>query len=103
MLTSADIEKWRESQGMTRKQLAEALHVNYKALCLVLSGKRPVSAKLSAAVEQLQADRAEGLKVRVPPDMLPVLQAWAERSDCTVEQVGRELLARALQVPGGGI
>ena len=50
---------------------------------------------------QLQ-HRGEGLKVRVPPDMLPVLQAWAERSGCTVEQVVRELLARALQVPGGG-
>ena len=98
MLTVQEIENWLKAQRMTRKELAEALHVNYKALCQVLAAKRPVSARFSATVRELMAQRAAGLQVTVPAEIAPVLKTWAGAAGISVDRLVHELLADVLKV-----
>lgn len=98
MPTIEEIETWREQQGLTRKRLAELLHVNYKALCPVLAGKRPLSNRLEASIEELMQNPRGGIQVAIPPEFEPTLTAWAEAAKIPIDRLVMELLADALKV-----
>ena len=61
MPSLSEIEEWRVKHSVTRKQLAEMLHVNYKALCPVLAGSRPLTPQLAARIEELMERQVKGL------------------------------------------
>lgn len=98
MPTIQEIEEWREREGMTRKRLADLLHVNYKALCPVLAGKRPLSHRLAASIEELMQNPRGGVQVTIPPEFEPTLTAWAEAAQMPLDRLVKELLADALKV-----
>lgn len=99
MVTIEDIEKWMKRAGLKRKEAAKRLGVSYTHFIAVLSGARPLTAKLAAAVVA-QCDAPEsGLIVRVPDEMEPLLKLWAETAGKTVEQLVHDLLAESLRIP----
>ena len=97
MLTVQEIEAWRSRQGLSVKDLAAKLHVNYQHLAGVLRGVRPLTEKLSALVEVEMQRAAEGLKVSILPQYEPLLRAWAATAAISVDELVHELLAEALR------
>lgn len=97
MLTVQDIEAWRARQGLSVKDLAGKLRVNYQHLAGVLRGVRPLTEKLSALVEMEMQREAEGLKVAILPQYEPLLRAWAATANISVDALVHELLAEALR------
>ena len=98
MLTISEIEKWLKAKKMSKKQLAERLHLNYKALCPVLAGTRPLSARLSATIEELMNETEAGFSVKVPPEYEDLLRTWAQTANKSVDELVCELLADVLKV-----
>lgn len=98
MATITDIENWMKRAGINRKEAARRLGVAYTHFVAVLNGARPLTAKLSAAVEAQSSEDAS-LMVRVPDEMEPLLKVWAATAGITVEQLVQDLLAEALRLP----
>lgn len=98
MLSKEMVKNWLRSQRMTRKELAEACHVNYKALCSVLAGPRPISARLASNIKAVMRERQEGLRVHIPADIEPVLRTWAAARGVSVDKLVVELLSNVLKV-----
>lgn len=98
MLTISEIENWLRAKKISKKQLAERLHINYKALCPVLAGTRPLSSRLSANIEELMKQDDAGFTVKVPNEYETVLRTWAETANKTVDELVRELLEDSLKI-----
>ena len=97
MLTVEKIEAWRKAEGLSCKELAGILRVNYQHFAAVLRGLRPLTEKLAALVEREMARRENGLKVAVLPQYEPLLRGWADAAGISVEQLVQDLLAEALK------
>ena len=98
MPSLSEIEEWRVKHSVTRKQLAEMLHVNYKALCPVLAGTRPLSPQLAARIEELMQQYSGGLRITLPSELVLVLTTWASTAKLSVDELVEKLLFDALKM-----
>jgi ribosome-binding protein aMBF1 (putative translation factor) len=100
MLTVADIVTWQKSQGLSCRELAEMLSVNYFHLAAVLRGQRPLTDKLAKQVQDAMESRSRGLHVEILPQYAELLRKWAETAGITEAELVQELLADALKIRG---
>lgn len=95
MLTAEEIQKMLEESGLSRKELAVRAGVNYSGLCLILSGKKKMGYSVASRLEAALLPQKQA-KVCVPPDIEPMLRAWAEKThksiDALVEGILKEYL-----------
>lgn len=98
MPTLEEIEEWRKANSISRQELAELLHVNYKALCPVLAGTRPLSSRLSARIQELMNRHNKGLIVNLPQELAPLLSTWAETAGISVDALVAQLLEDVLKI-----
>lgn len=96
--TLREIEEWRKKHNITRRALAELLHVNYKALCPVLAGTKPLTPQLAARIGDLMENYDKGLVVTLPHEFAPLLRMWAETAQITVDELVTRLLADCLKI-----
>ena len=101
MPTLEGIIEWQKTHGISRRELADMLHVNYKALCPVLAGTKPLSPRLAARIADLMERHNKGLTVTLPHEYEPLLTTWAETANLTVNELVAQLLADALKIKRG--
>ena len=101
MPTLEEIIEWQKGQGISRRELADMLHVNYKALCPVLAGTKPLTPRLAARIADLMERHNKGLTVTLPLEFVPLLTTWAETANLTVNELVAQLLADALKIKRG--
>ena len=99
--TLNEIEEWRKHHSITRQGLADMLHVNYKALCPILAGTKPMTAQLSARIADLMETHDKGLTVTLPHEFAPLLTTWAATANLTVDELVTQLLADVLKIKRG--
>lgn len=98
MPTLEKIIEWQKGQGISRRELADMLHVNYKALCPVLAGTKPLTPRLAARIGDLMERHNKGLNVTLPHEYEPLLTTWAKTANLTVDELVAQLLADALKI-----
>ncbi len=98
MPTLEGIIEWQKTHGISRRELADMLHVNYKALCPVLAGTKPLTPRLAARIGDLMERHNKGLNVTLPREYEPLLSTWAETANLTVDELVAQLLADALKI-----
>lgn len=98
MLLLEEIEEWRKANSISRQKLAELLHVNYKALCPVLAGTRPLSSQLAARIQELMQRHTKGLIVTLPQELEPLLTTWAATANVSVDKLVAQLLQDLLKI-----
>ena len=98
MPTIEEIEKWRSSHSISRQELANMLHVNYKALCPILAGTKPLTAQLAARIADLMEKYDKGLTVTLPLEFEPLLTTWAKTANITVDDLVTQLLADVMKL-----
>lgn len=101
MPTLEGIIEWQKTHGISRRALADMLHVNYKALCPVLAGTKPLTLRLAARIADLMERHNNGLTVTLPHEFVPLLTTWAETANLTVNELVAQLLADALKIKRG--
>ena len=101
MPTLEGIIEWQKTHGISRRELADMLHVNYKALCPVLAGTKPLTLRLAARIADLMERHNNGLTVTLPHEFVPLLTTWAETANLTVNELVAQLLADALKIKRG--
>ena len=101
MPTLEEIIEWQKAQGISRRSLADKLHVNYKALCPVLAGTKPLSPQLAARIGDLMERNHGGLTVTLPNEFTPLLTAWAATAHISIDELVAQLLADALKIKRG--
>ena len=98
MLTIEEIEEWRTSHSISRQELADLLHVNYKALCPILADTKPLTPRLAARIADLMERHNKGLTVTLPREYEPLLTTWAATANITIDELVAQLLADALKI-----
>ena len=98
MPTIEEIEKWRSSHSISRQELANMLHVNYKALCPILAGTKPLTAQLAARIADLMEKYDKGLTVTLPHEFEPLLTTWAATANISIDELVTQLLSDALKI-----
>lgn len=101
MPTLEEIIEWQKAQGISRRAPADKLHVNYKALCPVLAGTKPLSPQLSARIGELMKQHHGGLTVTLPDEFAPLLTTWAATAHISIDELVAQLLADALKIKRG--
>ena len=101
MLTLEGIIEWQKTHGISRRELADMLHVNYKALCPVLAGTKPLTARLAARIADLMERYNKGLSVTLPHEYEPLLTTWAATANISIDELVAQLLADALKIKRG--
>ena len=101
MPTLEEIIEWQKAHGISRRELADMLHVNYKALCPVLAGTKPLSSQLAARIGELMERHNGGLTVTLPDEFAPLLTTWAATANITIDELVTQLLADALKIKRG--
>ena len=96
--TLKEIEEWREQHSISRQELADMLHVNYKALCPILAGTRPLTPRLAARIADLMENHNKGLTITLPREFAPLLTTWAATANLSVDELVTQLLADALKI-----
>lgn len=105
MITLDEIEIWRSTHGLTKKELAARIGISYPFLVDILNGKRELSEATAAKFEVLRSeatkvcryDDVRAYAVRLTPAEFQQLCAVAGVKDMSaddVEQVVRDLLQR---------
>ena len=97
MPTLEKLIEWQKGQGISRREMADRLHVNYKALCPVLAGTKPLSPQLAARIGELMERHNGGLTVTLPDELSPLPAEW-ESLDYADHTLVEEMLARLLQL-----
>jgi|GEM_PF-4428544 len=87
------IKEWMTRRGVNQADLAARLHCGRSTLNRVLSGKRPLSARMAARVKELMDADEDTITAEVPEDVARQLQEWADAAKSTIDQVVRQLLA----------
>lgn len=98
MIILEEIDEWRKANSISRQKMAELLHVNYKALCPVLAGTRPLSPQLAARIQELMSRHNKGLTITLPQELAPLLTIWAATANTSVDELVAQLLADVLKV-----
>ncbi len=98
MPTLEGIIEWQKVQGISRRELADMLHVNYKALCPVLAGTKPLTPRLASRIADLMERHNNGLTVTLPREYEPLLTTWAATANITIDELVAQLLADALKI-----
>ena len=98
MPTLEGIIEWQKTHGISRRELADKLHVNYKALCPVLAGTKPLTPRLAARIADLMERHNKGLNVTLPHEFVPLLTTWAETANLTVNELVAQLITDALKL-----
>lgn len=98
MPTLKEIEDWRAQHAISRQALADMLHVNYKALCPILAGTRPLTPRLAARIADVMENHNKGLAITLPHEFALLLTTWAETANLTVDELVAQLLADALKI-----
>lgn len=101
MPTLEGIIEWQKTHGISRRELADRLHVNYKALCPVLAGTKPLSPQLAARIGELMERHNGGLTVTLPDELSPLLTTWAATAHISIDELVAQLLADALKIKRG--
>ena len=101
MPTLERIIEWQNAHGISRRELADMLHVNYKALCPVLAGTKPLTPRLAARIGELMERYYNGLTVNLPHEFEPLLTTWAATANITIDELVAQLLADALKIKRG--
>lgn len=96
--TLKEIEEWRKQYSISRQELADMLHVNYKALCPILAGTRPLTSRLAARIVDLMENHDKGLTITLPHEFAPLLTTWAATANLSVDELVTQLLADALKI-----
>lgn len=96
--TLKEIEDWRAQHAISRQALADMLHVNYKALCPILAGTRPLTPRLAARIDDLMENHDKGLTITLPHEFAPLLTTWAATANLTVDELVAQLLADVLKI-----
>ena len=96
-----EIEEWRSTHSISRQELADLLHVNYKALCPILAGTKPLTPRLAARIADLMERHNKGLTVALPHEYEPLLSTWAATANITIDELVAQLLADALKINRG--
>lgn len=105
MITPEDIEAWRKTHGLTKKELAAQMGITYPFLVNILNGKRELSAATAQKFKELCGDAARVCRyddvrayaVRLTPTEFQQLCAVAGVQDMSaedVEKMVRDLLQR---------
>lgn len=100
MTTIDEIERWRTGQGMSRKELAEALGCSYTGLLDVLNRKRPLSRSMSTRVETLMSSSPPGLNIVLPPSEMAKLKEVAAERNVTPTELAEKIIANMLGMFG---
>ena len=95
-----EIIEWQKGQGISRRELADMLHVNYKALCPVLACTKPLSPQLAARIGELMERHNGRLTVTLPGEFEPLLTTWAATANISIDELVAQLLADALKIKG---
>ena len=98
MPTLEGIIEWQKTHGISRRELADMLHVNYKALCPVLAGTKPLTPRLAARIADLMERHNKGLTVTLPHEYEPLLTTWAATANISIDELVAQLLADALKI-----
>lgn len=98
MPTLEGIIEWQKTHGISRRELADMLHVNYKALCPVLAGTKPLSPQLAARIGELMERHNGGLTVTLPGEFEPLLTTWAATANISIDELVAQLLADVLKL-----
>lgn len=98
MPTLERIIEWQKAHGISRRELADMLHVNYKALCPVLAGTKPLSPQLAARIGELMERHNGGLTVTLPGEFEPLLTTWAATANISIDELVAQLLADVLKI-----
>ena len=98
MPTLEGIIEWQKTHGISRRELADMLHVNYKALCPVLAGTKPLTPRLAARIGDLMERHNKGLSVTLPHEYEPLLTTWAATANISIDELVAQLLADALKI-----
>lgn len=77
------------------------LHVNYKALCPILAGTKPLTPQLAARIADLMETHDKGLTITLPREFGPLLTTWATTANLTVDELVAQLLADVLKIKRG--
>ena len=93
-----EIEEWRSTHSISRQELADLLHVNYKALCPILAGTKPLTPRLAARIADLMERHNKGLTVTLPHEYEPLLTTWAATANIRIDELVAQLLADALKI-----
>lgn len=96
--TLNEIEEWRKSHAISRQELADMLHVNYKALCPILAGTKSLTPQLAARIADLMETHDKGLSITLPHEFAPLLTTWAATANLTVDELVAKLLADVLKI-----
>lgn len=96
--TLNEIEEWRKSHSISRQGLADMLHVNYKALCPILAGTKPLTPQLAARIADLMETHDKGLTITLPHEFAPLLTTWATTANLSVDELVTQLLSDTLKI-----
>lgn len=88
-----DLRAIIDDSGMTQRHFAEKVGINQQHLNAILRGKRKLTPEMISRITAVMPDK---VNVCVPPDIEPMLRAWAEKThksiDALVESILKEYL-----------
>ena len=90
-----DLASYRAEKGLTQRDLAKALDVNWKYLSMIETGVKPMSKKLMAKLDQLQPKKDQPLEHHAKPVACPQCAAKDKEIVWLKEQLSKALDALA--------
>lgn len=94
-----DLASYRAENGLTQRDLAKALEVNWKYLSMIETGVKPMSKKLMAKLDQLQPKKDQPLERHAEPVACPQCVAKDKEIGWLKEQVEGLIAALAAKPP----
>ena len=87
-----DLVAFRATRGLTQRDLAKALKINWKYISMIETGVKPLSNKLKTKLDQLQLN--EGTSLTGQPDLAVATCPRCAEKDVEIEWL-REQLSKA--------